>query len=329
MLLPPLCQSISSQLHRCGLIAIVGRPNVGKSSLMNALVKQKISIVSHKPQTTRHQIRGIISDAESQLVFLDTPGLHLRAKTGQMHRALNQHLNATAMQAFTEADVVLMLVEAGVWTRQDAQVLQAIKGVVKDHCPPLLVGLNKIDKLHNKRDLLPLLEACQQRLLAQQLQAELLPLSVLKQDNLDELLHCLKQKLPTAEPMYEVDTLTDKSERFLCGEIIREKFTQQLHQELPYGMMVVIEQFQQADAMQVVDSRKIDQCVKTIIHASVVIERQSQKSMVIGKGGAVIKRIRQQAQVDIAKLLQQPTDLYLWVKVKRNWLDDQQFIQQL
>lgn len=307
----------SQRLFRCGTIAIIGRPNVGKSSLMNCLIQQKVSIISHKPQTTRHQIRGILTSDKCQFIFVDTPGLHFMQKNMQSRKQLNQYMNDAAMAALLGIDVVLFLLEAGRWTEEDERIAKLIQQhMLQQSDLKLIVGLNKMDYLSNPNKLLPVISELNQRLKQYAIETDIVPISALKQINIPNLLEVIQNNLPHHSPMYSEDTLTDKDERFLTSEIIREKLTRQLNQELPYGITVLIDQFVESTGF-------------VSIQASIIIERKSQKSIVIGANGSCIKRIRQQAQGDIKKLLQRNVYLKLWVKVRENWADDEQFVTQL
>lgn len=290
-------------VFRCGYVALIGRPNVGKSTLMNQLIGQKISITSNKPQTTRHRIIGIRSEADYQAVFVDTPGIHLQAK-----KAVNRYMNRAAKSALDDVDLVVFVIEAGRWTPEDEHVLRQLKGVKQ----PVILALNKIDFIKDKDALLPLL----QQLSGKHDFAALVPLSALKRTNLDEVLKVIAAQLPENPPLYDDDQITDRSSRFLAAEIVREKLMRTLGQELPYALTVEIEQFKEEENL-------LD------IAALIWLERESQKSIVIGKGGELLKKVGQQARADMEALFQSKVFLRLWVKVKEGWSDDERALSSL
>jgi GTP-binding protein Era len=290
-------------MTRCGLVAIVGRPNVGKSTLMNHLVGEKISITSRKPQTTRHRIHGILSRDDYQIIFADTPGIH------QGHdRALNRFMNESALSALSGVDLVCFMVDGLKWTEADELVLRKLP---RDGTPVLLL-VNKVDHLEDKNALLPHLE-----FLAGQFEfAEVIPLSALRHHNLDALEKAIASRLPEGDFWFDPDQLTDRNLRFMVAEIIREKVVRQLGQELPHQMTVEIEQFHEGP-------RLVD------IAATILVERRGQKKILIGTGGDRIKQIGIQAREDIEKLIDQKVMLNLWVKVKSNWSDDERALRSL
>lgn len=292
-----------ASVFRCGYVALIGRPNVGKSTLMNQLIGQKISITSNKPQTTRHRIIGIRSEADYQAVFVDTPGIHLQAK-----KAVNRYMNRAAKSALDDVDLVVFVIEAGRWTPEDEHVLRQLKGVKQ----PVILALNKIDFIKDKDALLPLL----QQLSGKHDFAALVPLSALKRTNLDEVLKVIAAQLPENPPLYDDDQITDRSSRFLAAEIVREKLMRTLGQELPYALTVEIEQFKEEENL-------LD------IAALIWLERESQKSIVIGKGGELLKKVGQQARADMEALFQSKVFLRLWVKVKEGWSDDERALSSL
>ncbi len=289
---------------KSGLVAIVGRPNVGKSTLMNQIVGQKVSITSHKPQTTRHRILGIHSTAGYQIVFVDTPGLHLNAK-----KAVNRYMNRAAASSLEDVDQVLFLVEAGRWTEEDGAVLDRLKGCGK----PVTLVINKIDKLADKEALFPFLEVCAARGEFR----DIVPVSAWKRSNLSRLEELMVSALPEGEAHFPDDMVTDRSVRFLCAEIIREKLMRTLGKELPYATSVEIESFKPRD----------DGLIE--IHGLIWVERGSQKKIIIGKGGAQLREIGTQARIDIQHLVQQKVFLQLWVKVKEGWSDDDRALRSL
>lgn len=288
---------------RCGLVALVGRPNVGKSTLLNRILGQKISITSSKPQTTRHRILGIKTTAQAQVVYVDTPGLHRGGK-----RALNRALNRAASDAIADVDLVVFVVEAGHWTDEDELVLQRLGQAGL----PVLLAVNKIDRLTDRAQLLPELQALAARFDF----AEVLPLSATRGENLDRLEQCVTSRLPEGPPYFPEEQITDRSERFLAAELIREKLFRRLGQELPYGLTVQIEQFKDDDGL-------------LRIHGLVWVERDSQKAIVIGKGGAMLKQIGREARLDMERLFGAKVFLQLWVKVKSGWADDERALRSL
>jgi len=288
---------------RCGYVALVGRPNVGKSTLMNHLIGQKISITSSKPQTTRHRIIGIKTEADYQAVFVDTPGLHLNAK-----KAVNRYMNRTAKSTLADVDLIIFVVEASRWTEDDENVLRQLRAAAV----PVVLAVNKIDHIKDKAELLPLLQG-----LAKKMDfAAMVPVSALRRGNLEELDKVVASHLPENEPFYAEDQITDRSERFLAAEIVREKLMRTLGQELPYELTVEIEQFKNEDNM-------------LNIAAVIWIERDSQKPIVIGKGGSVLKKVGQLARTDMERLFDSKVFLQLWVKVKEGWSDDERALSSL
>ncbi len=290
-------------LFRCGYVAIVGRPNVGKSTLMNHLIGQKISITSNKPQTTRHRILGIKTEAEFQAVYVDTPGIHLNGR-----KAVNRYMNRAAKSTLHDVDVIIFVVDAERWTDEDESVLQQLKSAEV----PVILAVNKIDKFKDKADLLPLL----QKLSSKMTFAAVVPVAALKKANLDEMEKVVAQHLPQAAAFYPEEQITDRSERFLAAEIVREKLMRALGQELPYALTVEIEQFKEEDGM-------------LNIAAVIWIERASQKPIVIGKGGSVLKKVGQLARTDMERLFDNKVFLQLWVKVKEGWSDDERALNSL
>ncbi|MGA1639124.1 MAG: GTPase Era [Steroidobacteraceae bacterium] len=287
----------SSARHRAGTVAIVGRPNVGKSTLLNALVGQKLSITSPKPQTTRHRVMGILSDPTFQAVFIDTPGLH----TNQP-RALNRLMNRAAGSSMADADLILWMVDAARWTAEDEAVLERVRSADK----PCMLVINKVDRLRRREQLLPLIE----KLAGLHAFAAVVPLSAQRPADVNRLAPIIEGLLPEAPPLFPADQVTDRSERFLAAEVIREKLTRFLHQELPYGLTVEIESWQEQDDPPAVD-----------IHAVIWVERAGQKPIVIGKGGQVLKSVGRAARLELNQSLGRRVHLELWVKVRENWAD--------
>lgn len=288
---------------RCGFAAIVGRPNVGKSTLLNALLKRKISIVSPKPQTTRHRILGILTTEQSQIIFVDTPGLH--AGGG---RAMNRHMNRAALNSLNDADVNLFVIEALRWTEEDQRVLDELV----QRGRPILAIVNKVDKVFPKERLLPFLEELSRRAHF----AELLPLSGLKGSGLEQLPSMLARYLPESPPHFPPEQVTDRSDQFLASEIVREKLTWRLRQELPYGLTVEIERFEEEEG-------------RLTINAVIWVERSGQKAIVIGQGGEQLKEVGRAARLEMNELFKRPVHLELWVKVKENWSDNENALRQL
>jgi GTP-binding protein Era len=289
--------------HRCGFAAIVGRPNVGKSTLLNALLGQKISIVSPKPQTTRHRILGILTQPKAQIIFVDTPGLHAGAQ-----RAMNRHMNRAALASLQDADVNLFVVEALRWTDEDQRVLDEL---AKQSTPIVLV-LNKVDKALPRERLLPFIEEISRRAHF----AEVVPVSALKRNQLEGIPALIARYLPVSLPHFPPDQLTDRSQEFQAAEIVREKLTLRLRQELPYGLTVGIEQLKEEDG-------------RLLINAVIWVERNGQKAIVIGHGGEQLKEVGRAARIEMSERFARSVHLELWVKVKENWSDNETALRQL
>ena len=288
--------------QRCGLIAIVGRPNVGKSTLMNALVGQKISITSKKAQTTRHRITGMRTVAEAQFVFVDTPGFQMKHAT-----ALNRTLNRTVQSTLGDVDVVLFLVEAGRFDMADAKVL----ALIPEGKPVFLIA-NKLDEVQRRSDILPWLKGMQER----HPFTEFVPMSAKKKSDVERLFDILKPYLPEQEWMYEEDALTDRSEKFLASEIIREKLFRLTGDELPYTSTVVIDKWEEEEGG-----------LRRRIGASIVVERDAHKGMIIGAGGERLKRIGSDARQELERLMEAKVFLELWVKVRSGWADTEEHLR--
>lgn len=284
--------------QRCGLVAIVGRPNVGKSTLLNALVGQKISITSRKAQTTRHRIVGVHTEGDAQFVFVDTPGFQTRHGS-----ALNRTLNRTVLAALADVDVVLFVVEAGRFGLADAKVLALLQSPALAGKPVLLVA-NKVDSVQRKTELLPWLQAMAER----HAFAEYVPLSAQRPADVARLPAIVRPYLPAQPWYYDAEHLTDRSERFLAGELVREKLFRLTGDELPYASTVVIEKFEEEGRLR-------------RIAATIVVEREAHKAMVIGEGGERLKRIGSEARQDLERLLDAKVYLELWVKVRSGWAD--------
>ncbi|QKD45054.1 GTPase Era [Alicycliphilus denitrificans] len=287
--------------QRCGLIAIVGKPNVGKSTLMNALVGQKISITSRKAQTTRHRITGIRTRGQTQFVFVDTPGFQTRHST-----ALNKSLNKTVMGAIGDVDLILFVVEAGSFTLADAKVLSLFKPGI----PTLLIA-NKLDTVHRRAEIAPWLKGMQER----HPFAEFVPMSAKNKGDIERLFGICEKYLPEQPWWYAEDELTDRSEKFLASETVREKLFRFTGDELPYTSTVVIDKW---------DEEKSKQYKRFIrIAATIVVERDGHKAMVIGEKGERLKRISTEARQELEKLLDAKVFLEVWVKVRSGWADDE------
>ncbi|WP_425525942.1 GTPase Era [Vandammella animalimorsus] len=296
----PAVQDGADAPQRCGLIALVGRPNVGKSTLMNALVGQKVSITSRKAQTTRHRITGIRTEGQAQFVFVDTPGFQTRYQS-----ALNQSLNKAVTGTISDVDLVLFVVEAGSFSLKDAQVL----ALLKQRIPTILVA-NKLDTVHRRSELVPWLKSMQER----HDFAEFVPMSAKDPKDVARLLAVCERYLPEQPWWYDEEELTDKSERFLAAEIVREKLFRLTGDELPYTSTVLIDRFLEEPG------RQVQRMVR--IAASIVVERESHKAMVIGEKGERLKRIGSEARQDLERLLDAKVFLELWVKVRSGWSDD-------
>jgi len=286
--------------RRCGLVAIVGRPNVGKSTLLNALVGQKISITSRKAQTTRHRITGIRTVEEAQFVFVDTPGFQTRHGT-----ALNRTLNRTVLASLADVDMVLFVVEAGRFGLDDAKVL----ALLPEDKPVVLVA-NKLDTVRRRAELAPWLKSMQER----RDFAEFVPMSATKEADVKRLFQILKPYLPQQEWYYEEDALTDRSDRFLASEIIREKLFRLTGDELPYTSTVVIDKFEEEGHLR-------------RIAATIVVEKDAHKGMIIGSGGERLRRIGSEARQELETLMDAKVFLELWVKVRSGWAGNEEHLR--
>lgn len=288
---------------RCGIVTLIGRPNVGKSTLLNRLLGQKLSITSRKPQTTRWHLLGIDTGPDYQAVYTDTPGIQSRHGN-----ALNRHMQREAMDALEQVDLILFLVEAMKWTPADRHVAS----LLREARAPVLLVINKIDKLDDRGELLPFM----QQLSGQIGEAEIIPVSARSGDNIARLKERVLQHLPPGPPLYPGDQLTDRNQRFLAAEFIREKLTQKLGSELPYQLTVTVDEFR-------------EQAGLIRIHATIWTHSASQKAIIIGRGGAMLKSVGEQARQDMQKLFGKPVFLQTWVKVKRRWTDDVRALRQL
>lgn len=293
---------IETPFH-CGFVAVVGRPNVGKSTLVNTILGSKISIVTPKPQTTRHRILGVDSHAEFQTIYIDTPGLHRKAG-----KAMNRMMNRTAANALIDADVIMFVIEANRWTVEDQDVLERLQAI----SAPVIAVMNKIDKVHPREMLLQAIAEMSARYEFN----EVVPISARSHDNVDRLVELVPGFLPESPPLYPQDMITDRSENFRIAEVIREKLTLALRQEVPYGLTVQVERFAR-------DDNGIE------INAIIWIDRDSQKGIVVGKGGRLLKKVGRAARLEMKAEFGVPVHLELWVKVKDNWSDNEQELLRL
>jgi GTP-binding protein Era len=287
----------SEPANRCGYVAIVGRPNVGKSTLLNRLLGQKLAITSHKAQTTRHALMGIKTGGRGQAVFIDTPGIHQRGGD-----ALNRYLNRTARAAMGDVDLVLFVVEALRFTKEDAQALQAVAGAAA----PVIGVVNKIDRVTDKQRLLPYLQS----LAARHQFHDLVPVSAATGDQMELLERLVMNALPEGPNLFPPDQLTDRPERFFAAELLREQLTQRYGEELPYRSSVEIERFEESNG-------------RYRVSAVVWVERSGQKVIIIGTRGLALKAAARQARLEMQKLFGCPVHLEVWVKVKKSWSGDE------
>lgn len=288
---------------RCGYVAIVGRPNVGKSTLLNHLIGQKLCITSRKPQTTRHTLLGIKTEDNLQVVFVDTPGIHTNQE-----RAINRVMNRSAASVIADVDLVIFVVDRFEWSEADEYVARYIS----NYQVPVIVAINKVDLVEDKEELLPHLQFLSTKVNA----ADLIPLSALRKTNFEQLEEKISGFMPEAPFMFPEDQVTDRSERFLAAEIVREKITRQLGAEVPYQVTVEIEEF------------RVEPKV-THISALILVEREGQKKIIIGNKGEKIKSIGQQARADMEGLLGCKVMLKTWVKVRSGWSDDERALRSL
>lgn len=293
----------SSSSAYCGYIAIVGRPNVGKSTLLNRLVQQKVSITSRKPQTTRHRILGIHTTGEYQFVYVDTPGIHQGSK-----KTINRLMNKTAMSVLNDVDAVIFVIDGTHWQDEDAMVLELLKTVTV----PCFLAVNKVDKITEKDQLLPWLETMQQR----HAFSAMIPLSAKTGVQVERLEQLLQAILPESPHFFAEDQLTDRNDRFLCAELLREKIFRRCGQELPYSTTVDIESFKEEDKL-------------IRINALILVDKENHKRMLIGEKGAKLKEMASQARQDMEQLLAKKVFLQCWCKVKTGWSDNEQLLRQL
>ena len=295
---------MSEEKNYCGFVAIVGRPNVGKSTLLNELLGQKISITSRKPQTTRHRIMGIHTEGPYQAIYVDTPGLHMEEK-----RAINRLMNRAASSSIGDVELVIFVVEGTHWTPDDEMVVNKLRDIKA----PVLLAINKIDNVTDKSKLLPHLQ-----FLSEQMNfIDIVPMSAEKRINVDTIASIVRKRLPEAIHHFPEDYITDRSQRFMASEIIREKLMRFLGEELPYSVTVEIERF--------VSNERGGYDINGLI----LVEREGQKKMVIGNKGAKIKTIGIEARKDMQEMFEAPVHLELWVKVKSGWADDERALRSL
>ena len=287
----------------CGLVAIVGRPNVGKSTLLNHILGQKISITSRKPQTTRHRLLGIKTTDTAQIIFVDTPGLHIG-----IDKALNRYMNKTVSAVIQDVDLILFMIDAGKWTEEDEKVLANIRNANV----PVFLLLNKTDRLNDQANLLPFIEELKSKYDF----AELIPISALKNRGIEKLEELITKSLPLGSYLFPEDQITDKNSRFLAAEFVREKITRQMGDELPYEVNVEIEEFKSKDGV-------------LHISALILVEREGQKKILIGKNGSSLKLIGTEARREMELLFDAKVMLNLWVKVKSGWSDDERALRSL
>ena len=292
---------MSQTPFRCGFVAIVGRPNVGKSTLANALIGTKLSIVSRKAQTTRHRINGVLTREHDQFIFVDTPGFQTRHGG-----AMNRMMNRVVTQTLADVDVVVHVVEAGKWSPGDAQLVPLLPA------KNTLLVVNKVDALKNRNDLFPFVS----KIMAEHAYDAVIPVSALRGVQLDTLLAEISQRLPEGEPMFEADTITDRPMRFIVAELLREKIFRLVGDELPYGCTVVIEQWEETD-----QNARIAACI--------VVERETHRPILLGAGGAHMKRIASEARQDIMRLLDKPVHLEVYIKVRKGWSDREGALREL
>ncbi|GEK72356.1 MULTISPECIES: GTPase Era [Halomonas] len=292
--------------QRCGFVAIVGRPNVGKSTLMNRILGQKISITSRRPQTTRHQVMGIKTEGDDQFIYVDTPGIHILEK--DRDKAINRFMNQAATQALRDVDAVVFIIDRTRWTQEDQVVLDRLAKVEV----PVILAVNKVDRLKDKKELLPWLESVG----ARRDFAAIVPIAAKHGTHVEALEAEVAKHLPESIHYFPEDQVTDKSQRFLAAELVREKVMRQLGDELPYQMTVEIEEFR--DEGRVVH-----------ISALIMVERHGQKKILIGERGERIKKIGREARLDMERALDAKVMLNLWVKVKSGWSDDERALKSL
>lgn len=304
-----------SEDFKSGFVAIVGRPNVGKSTLMNHLLGQKLSITSRKPQTTRHRIHGILTDDDMQIVFVDTPGIHAKEV-----KAINERMNKAAVSALSDVDLVLFVVDGLQWREDDLLTLEKLSATSL----PVVLVINKSDTVKDKAQMLPVIESFNESFDF----ADIVPVSALRGHNLDRLKEVIGQFLPIRPPIFDAEQITDRSERFLASEIIREKIMRQSGDEVPYDLTVQIDTFKDEPAHKDPETGKWRKAV-TFIDATIFVERAGQKTIIIGDKGSRIKQIGMDARKDMEVLFDRKIMLTLWVKVKKGWSDDERALTSL
>lgn len=292
---------------RCGYIAIVGRPNVGKSTLLNYILGMKLSITSRKPQTTRHQILGVKNTGKVQAIYVDTPGIHQRRGT-----AINKYMNRAATSVLTDVDVVLFTVQANTWTEEDESIVKYLEHVDS----PIVLVVNKMDKLSGKTQLLPVISDLMEKLQGRIRIQDTIPVSALNGVNVEQLESCVLPLLPENTHFFPEDQVTDRSMRFIASEIIREKLVREVGQELPYTSTVVVDSYEEEGGL-------------VRIHATIYVESDGQKAIIIGKKGSRLKSIGTHAREDISKLADNKVYLNLWVKVSEGWSNDERALRGL
>lgn len=295
---------MAETVFRCGFVAVVGRPNVGKSTLVNALVGRKVSIVTSRPQTTRQRVVGVANTPAAQLLFVDTPGMHRRER-----RELNKRMNRSAQASLADADVVLVVVEAGRWTEEDDDVLARALASGR----PVMLALNKIDRIRPREAVLPLLQAAAARAEF----AAVVPISAERGENLDRLRGLLEQAVPEGPALFPPEQWSDRDERFHIAEIVREKLMRRLREELPYGLAVEVERLAESEQGRLE------------IGAVIWVEREAHKAIVIGKGGEMLKAAGQAARLELRSRFNRPVHLELWVKVREHWTDRESDLRRL
>lgn len=289
--------------YRCGFVAVVGRPNVGKSTLINNILGSKVSIVTPKPQTTRHRILAVDTHDAYQAIYIDTPGIHRKAT-----KAMNRLMNRTAANALADAELIIFMIEADRWTPEDQDVLDRLADVDV----PVIALMNKVDRVHPKEALLELLATMSER----REFSEVVPLSARRPEDVRQFVQLIPDFLPESPPLFPDDMITDRSDQFLMAEVIREKLTLALRQEVPYGLTVQIERFEKDEQ-------------GAAINAVIWVERDSQKGIVVGKGGSLLKKVGRSARLELKERLGMPVHLELWVKVKDNWADSEKDLLRL
>ncbi len=294
---------------RCGFVAIVGRPNVGKSTLLNRILGQKISITAHRPQTTRHRILGVKTTDDAQMIYVDTPGMHLGGK-----RAINRYMNKAATSSISDVDVVVFVVDRTGWNDEDQNVLSKLE----NSRAPVVLAVNKIDDLNDRDELLPHLQVLSEK----RDFAAVIPISARSGESVGRLEALLQDMMPVSGMFFPEDQVTDRSERFMAAELVREKLVRTLAQELPYSTTVEIEKFS-------LEKTSPDKPPVRHIHAIIWVEREGQKGIIIGKQGQQLKRIGEQARKDMERSFDGKVFLQLWVKVRQGWSDDERALRSL